>query len=237
MDEAILAHFEKKPAIKELTRSQLIKAVLTRHETQIKPLRAESRDLRKIIAELEKQRKTARKARDQANELVASNKDQRQHFHQMANEKRREFFVLLEKLDDMEKLDEEMDTYQDRLDKLEWKLQTTAITTKDEKVMIDKMHAIYAQLTETNKEAQKRLGMEKELPTVAGEIGKLLGEAQRHHEDLLTKASDSDIHHKVIKDTGKDLSKLRIRLRQTERKIGIHKECIGYWKDWVGDAK
>jgi len=234
MDKEILSYFEKEPSIEGLTRPELIQALLKRHNTRLKPLKAEARKLRKQVEELEKKRENARKERDKANQEVALNKDHRQAFHQQANEKRREFFVLMEKLDDLEKLDSEVEGYQNRLEKLEWELQTTAITASDEKAMIKKMHGIYSQLTEANKEAQKRLGIEENLPTTANEIGRLLGEAQQHHQELMKKAAESEEHHTVFTRSGKELSAARIQLRRLERKVGIHNECRKYWQGWVG---
>jgi len=236
MDKEILAYFGKEPSVKKLTRRELIQAILKKHGTQLNPLKKEARELKKRVVELEKKREAARNERDKANQEVALNKDHRQAFHHKANEKRREFFVLLEKLDDLEKLDGEMENYQDHLEKLEWELQTTAITASDEKAMIKKMHGIYSQLTEANKEAQKRLGIEGSLPTTAGEIGRLLAEAQQHHQELMKKAGESEKHHTLFATTGKELSAARIKLRRLERKIGIHNECKKYWITWVGDA-
>lgn len=236
MDKEILAYFDKKPAIEKFARKELICAILKKHSTQLSPLKKEGRELKKLVEELEKKREDARRERDRANQDVATHKEQRQKYHQQANEKRREFFVLLDKLDDLEKLDGEMEGYQDHLEKLEWELQTTAVTASDEKAMIKKMRGIYSKLTEANKEAQEKLGIEEKLPAITGEIGTLLGEAQSHHQELLTKAEESEKHHALFTETGKNLSTARIRLRRLERKIGIHNECKKYWSEWVGDA-
>ena len=236
MDKEILAYFDKKPTIEKLARRELIGAILKKHSTQLSPLKKEVRELKKLVGELEEKREEARKKRDNFNTEVAVHKEQRQKYHQQANEKRREFFVLLDKLDDLEKLDSEMEGYQNHLEKLEWELQTTAVTASDEKAMIKKIHGIYSKLTETNKEAQEKLGIEEKLPAITGEIGTLLGEAQNHHQELLTKAEKSEKHHAAFTETGKNLSTARIKLRRLERKMTIHNECRKYWKDWVGGA-
>lgn len=235
MDEEIVKYFEQEPTIKALDRQSLIKALLKKHSEKLTPLKTEVKELKATVEEMENQREEARKGRDACNTDVASNKEKRQEFHKQANERRREFFVLMEKLDDLEKLDAKVDGFKDQLERMEWELQTTAITTTNEKNMLKKMHGIYVQLTDANKEAQEKLGIQGQLPSTAEEIKKLHAGAQEHHEALLSRAEESEGHHKLYRKLGKELSELRLQLRRAERLMENHKESKKYWKDWVGE--
>ncbi len=234
MDTEILTYFKTEPMIETLTREELIKALLKKHTEQLAPLKAERKELKKKVDDLEAQREAARKARDAANTAVAQSKEARQNYHQEANEKRRTFFVLMEKIDDLEKLDDEVEGYRNKLEKMEWELQTRAVTSSDEKTMIKKIQVIYARLTEANKEAQVRLGLQEEVPSVARDVSQILARAQEHHEELLAQALESEKHHTIYRDIGKELSSLRLRFRRLERQIGNHKESVKYWGEWVG---
>lgn len=237
MDEETLKYFEKEPSIEELTREELIKALLKKHSEKLAPLKTQVKELKAKVDGLEEKREEARKARDTCNTDVASHKEKRQDFHKQANERRREFFVLMEKLDDLEKLDEKVEQFKDQLERMEWELQTTAITTSSEKSMLKKMHEIYVQLTEANKESQEKLGIQGKLPETAEEIKKLHAGAQEEHEALMGRAEESEGHHKLYRDLGKELSGLRLELRRAERLMENHKESKKYWKDWVGDKR
>jgi len=234
MDENIKNFFEKEATAETLSREDLIRALIKRHKQVMTPLKSELKDLIKKREMLEAERTNSKKDRDKVNSEVMDHKQVRQVLHGLANEKRREFFVLIEKLDDMEKIDEEVDEYNSILDKMEWEIQTTRITANDEKVMIKKMKAIYEKLTEANQESQKKLGIQEQVASLSKEIGENLAGAQKRHEQLLAKAKDSDVHHDKFVEAGKTLSEVRINIRRAERRIHIHKECLDYWKEWMG---
>ena len=234
MDENIKQFFKGDVSIDTLDRKTLIEALITRHSLQIEPLRKEIKELKVKVEELEGVVKKSRADRNTVNNEVMDLKQTRRVFHELANEKRRQFFLLIEKLDDMEKIDDEIDEYNTRLDKMEWEIQTTRITAADEKVMIKQMKEIYHRLTEANVEAQKKLGIEEQVRTLSAEIGDNLASAQKRHEDLLKKALESDEHHDEYLRKNKPLSEFRIQLRRAERRIKSHRESLNYWKEWVG---
>ncbi len=236
MDKKILTYFEETPTVEGLTREALIRALLKHHTGEMDSLKKEVQSLKKEVERLEKEREEARKERDRLNEEVKEHKAERQRLHILAGEKRREFFVLMERLDDLEKVEYEMEEYRQRLDKLEWELQTTAITASDEKAMIKRMESIYSRLTEANQEAQARLGIQERLSALTNEITGLLAEAQRHHEELLRKAEESEKFHEIFREKDRALFEARLNLRRRERRIEGHQESIDYWKDFVRDA-
>lgn len=234
MDEQIKSYFSKKMNIDTLTRNDLIKALIKRHTDELKPLRAEHRELNKKKGTVEAQMEKARESRDKINDEVMDLKQRRQMQHELANDKRRQFFVLMEKLDDMEKLDAEINDYSTSLDRMEWEIQTTKITASDEKSMIKRMKELYQKMTEVNQEAQKKLGIKENVASLSKGIGENLAEAQNQHEGLLKKADESDEFHDTFLEVRGKLSEIRIHLRRIERKIHNHKESYEYWKDWVG---
>ena len=234
MDENIKHFFGKEVTVETLSREDLIRALITRHQKAMTPLKAELKELNRKRVQLEGQRDSSRKDRDTVNNEVMSLKQIRQVLHGLANERRREFFILMEKLDDMQKIDEEIDEYSSALDRMEWEIQTTRITANDEKVTIKRMKEIYQKLTDANQEAQKKLGIQEEVASISKEIGEKLADAQDRHELLLKRAKESDVFHETYIEVGKTLSEIRINIRRAERRIHIHKECLDYWKDWVG---
>lgn len=236
MDEELKRFFDDEMNIETMTRQTLIKALLLKHTSTIGQEENEASVLKKRMGELEKERNEARNKRDKVNEDVNTHKQVRQTLHQLANEKRSTFFVLMEKLDDLEKLDDVLDEYRTRLDKMEWELQTTSITAHDEKVMIKRMQEIYAHFTEANKEAQQKLGIKEQTSTLTREIGENLADAQHHHELLLKKARESDTFHDQYVELGKQLSEVRIKYNRSSRILRQKKESMKYWKEWIGDG-
>lgn len=236
MDKKIAAYFKEPPTVEGLTRETLIRALLEHHSREITALREEVKSLKKQVDKLEMEREEARKMRDRLNEEVKKHKAEREKLHKLAGEKRREFFVLMERLDDLEKMEYEMEEYRQKLDQLEWELQTKAITASDEKSMIKRMEAIYSRLTEANREAQARLGIQEKLSTLTSEIGRFLSEAQQHHEALLKKAKESEKFHEVFKEKDRELFEMRLNIRRKERRIEGHEESMNYWKDFVRDG-
>lgn len=234
MDENIKQFFKGEASIETLDRKALIEALISRHSLQIEPLRKEVKELKGQMETLASLVKKARTGRDSVNSEVMDLKQTRRVLHELANEKRREFFMLIEQLDDMEKIDHEIDEFNARLDKMEWEIQTTKITADDEKVMIKRMKEIYHRLTDANVEAQKKLGIEEQVKKLSAEVGENLAGAQKRHEALLKKASESDVHHEEYIQKNQQLSEHRIQLRRAERRIKSHKESLEYWKQWVG---
>lgn len=235
MEATITTYFEDPKSIETMTRADLIKAMINRHAQALEPLKKEEKGLKKQQSDLDKKREAERKGRDGINSEVSDLKDQRQVLHKLANEGRREFFILMEKLDDLEKLDKEIDEYRTKLEKMEWELQTTKITSSDEKVMIKRIQEVFHQMKDANVEAQKKLGIKERLASLSQEIGERLDNAQQLHERLLGKAEESDIRHDEYVDVGRKLSEVRVLYRRVARKIKLHKECLDYWNDWVGD--
>lgn len=236
MDKELQRFFDDEVNIETLTRQTLIRSLLSKHTATIGQVESETSTLKKRMGDLDKERNEAREKRDKVNEDVNTHKQVRQTLHQLANEKRRTFFILMEKLDDLEKLDDVMDEYRTRLDKMEWELQTTSITANDEKVMIKRMKEIYAHFTEANKEAQEKLGIQEQISTLTREIGENLADAQHHHELLLEKARESDQFHDQYVELGTQLSEVRIKYNRSVRMLRQHKESIKYWKEWIGDG-
>lgn len=233
MDEHIRQFFGDEVSIDTIDRRDIIQALIVRHSRQIEPLKEEIASLKKEMESLETEVKSTRSRRDEVNTRVMDLKQTRRVLHELANEKRREFFLLIEKLDDLEKIDHEIDDFNSRLDKLEWEIQTTRITASDEKVLIKSMREIYSRLTEANVEAQKKLGIEERVRSLSREIGENLAGAQSRHEELLTLAAASDVHHDEFLAKNSHFSELRIRLRRAERRIATHRESLEYWKGWV----
>lgn len=234
LEESIRQFFSKDIDVASLDRRTLIEALIIRHTKEIDPLRKELKDLKSKMTELQTVVDHSRKERDEVNTSVMDLKNTRRVLHELANEKRREFFMLIEKLDDLEKIDHEIEDFQAKLDKMEWEIQTTKITTDDEKAMIKQMKEIYHRMTEANVEAQKKLGIEEKVKQLSVEIGENLAGAQQRHEDLLVKAKESDLHHESYLSKGKQLSEYRIQVRRIERRMKSHKESLEYWKEWVG---
>ena len=97
MDENIKRFFSDEITLESLDRNALIQALIKRHTLQIEPLRAEVKNLKERMGVLETDVKRSREKRDAVNREVMDLKQTRRALHELANEKRREFFLLIEK--------------------------------------------------------------------------------------------------------------------------------------------
>ncbi len=149
---------------------------------QIKKLRAKAHELKQKRDELNVRVQELKILREEANK-------ERRERHAQILKLREEIRALREK-----KPSRSMDNIQAEIEKLEWKIQTTSLTLKEEKVLIDQVGFLENQLLVYN-QLQKLKDSLTELRT---EEKELESNAKIHHKELLGLAEQSQELHKEM---------------------------------------
>lgn len=224
--------------IEEFNRTKLIQSLVEKHKSALKMLKKEFNEKNKQQQKNKSEKEEALNKRNTLNKEVEQLKEKRKSYYKEVNNLRRKFFILMEKLDDIEKLSKTIVEYRKQLEDMDWKIQTSALSIDDERRMIEQMKHIYEQITIANKESQKKLGIEKELSKITRDIGNLLTKAQETHENLLEKAKEAESYHNKFIEISKKISEQNIQINRINRKIARHKESLEYWSSWIkkGDS-
>lgn len=224
--------------IEEFDRNKLIQKLVEKHKSGLKSFKSELGEKNKLHSDSKIEKEEAFKNRNTLNKEVELLKEQRKSFYKEVNNHRRQFFILMEKLDDIEKLSNTIVGYRKNLEDMDWKIQTSALSIEDERRMIDQMKHIYGQITVANKESQQKLGIETDLGKLTNDIGINLTKAQETHELLIKKAEEAELYHDKFIETSKSLSELSFQINRINRKISRHKESLEYWDEWIkkGDS-
>lgn len=224
--------------IDNFDRTVLIKELIEKHEIALKTLKTEQAEKNKIHTDQKELKEKALENRNSLNKEVEQLKEIRKKYYWEVNNLRRNFFILMEKLDDIEKLSNTIVGYRKQLEEMDWKIQTSALTIDSERKIIDNMKNIYSQITFANKESQQKLGIETELSDLTIKIGENLTKAQDTHELLIKKAEESEIYHNKYIQNSKELSEHSNNLNRINRKISRNQESLDYWNVWVkkGDS-
>lgn len=165
-------------------------------------LHEEIRNLRKEIGSL-------REKRDKLNEEVQQLKTLRENTRQQRNEKHAQIANVKEKIRSLEqkKPPRRMHQLEKEIENLEWKIQTTAYTLKEEKQLTDQVSVLEAQLL-MHKQMQE---LENSLIELRAEEKAHQTKAQNHHERLSQLAEQSQKFHQQMTETSE-----KVRLLQKE---------------------
>ena len=151
---------------------------------QIKKLRAKAQELKQKRDELNTRVQELKTLREEAN------KECRER-HAQIKKLRKKIGALTEK-----KPSRSMDDLQIEMEKLEWKIQTTPLTLKEEKGLIDQIRPLENQLLIYRK-LQK---VKNDLTELRTEEEELESKAQTHHKEILEIAEQSQELHKEMMD-------------------------------------
>lgn len=219
--------------IENFNRTKLIQKLVKKHKNSLKSLKSELEEKNKLQSDTKRVKEEALNKRNELNKDVEQLKEKRKNYYKEVNNHRRKFFILMEKLDDIEQLSSTIVGYRKQLEDMDWKIQTSALSINDERKMIDQIKYIYDQITIANKESQQKLGIEKDLREITKNIGNNLMNAQQTHELLIKKAEEAELHHKNFIENSKNFSELSIQINRINRKIVRSKESFEYWSTWI----
>lgn len=179
---------------------------------------AETRDaLHEEIRELRKEVGNLRQRRDQLNEKVQALKRLREKAKLERNEKHAQIAMAQEKIAVLKKNRSSPKNLHDirkEIEDLEWKIQTTAYTLKEEKQLTDQVGALEVQLR-----TQERLQeSEKTLLELRVEEKALQTRAKTHHENLSRLADQSQGSHQQMLETSKRAQALQKEADEAHQK-------------------
>lgn len=161
---------------------------------------ADKRDtLHEELKKLRKEISSLREKRDKLNDEVQLLKNLREKAKQQRNEKHAQIAEVKEKTSSLKKKEppRRMHQIEKDIENLEWKIQTTAYTLKEEKRLTEQVSILEAQLL-IHKQMKE---LEKDLMELRAEEKALQTKAQDHHERLSQLAEQSQKFHQQMAET------------------------------------
>jgi len=203
-------HLSSPVSIEDESLSESLKKKITELCQQLAPLREEhdklNSEARKWAAKRNALHKQIKKLRAKAQELKQKRDELNTRVQELktlrkeANKKRREKHAqILELREDIKAITEKkpskrMENVRIEIEKLEWKIQTTSLTPKEEEILIDQIRPLETQLL-VYKKLQKLRNNLTELRT---EEKELESKAKTYHTELLEIAEQSQELHKEM---------------------------------------
>jgi len=173
---------------------------------------------REQIKKLKNEANSLREKRDILNEEVRKLKILREQAREERNEKQKEILTIEEKIKSIIKRKPSRDMYdiQRDIEDIEWKIQTTPLTLKEEKTLVDRVRILEAQLS-IHKQLQK---LSERLTELKVEKESLGVKAKLHHERLSELAEQSRSFHEEMIEILK-----KVRAFQAEAN-GAHQKYV-----------
>ncbi len=171
------------------------------HE-QIKELRAEAEDLREKRDALNEKVRDFKRLREEA-------KEQRREVHSQILKMRREMNILLGRRPHQEMVDIE-----EKIKKLDWKIQTNPLTLEEEELLVDQVRLLEHQLS-IHKQLQK---VSTSLSTLYAEEKALKVKAQNYHKELTELAEESRKCHERMLEILEKVRAFRVEADEAHNK-------------------
>lgn len=184
---------------------------------------AEKRDaLHEEIKKLRKEIGGLKEKRDGLNEKVQELKSLREKAKLKRKEKYAQIMKIKEKIEVLKKKKPSRSTQdiKKEIENLEWKIQTTAYTLKEEKLLTDQVSVLEAQLL-IHEQMQE---LEKTLLELQAEDKALQTKAKTHHERLSQFAEQSQNFHQQMLETSKRAQSLQVEADGAHQKYLENKQ-------------
>jgi uncharacterized coiled-coil DUF342 family protein len=213
-----------------LTKEQLVGFVMKRHELVIKDLLTKIKLNNKFIEDNQRLMDNEKKKRDSLNKDVAKLKKNRQNAQSDTKKFREQFFSLIERDRDVEKINKELDVHKRYMEDVDWKLQTSAITLEKERQLIDQIKDSMGKINELSKDIQEKQGIQAKVVEISKKIDVGFEEAEDHHKNLLELAEKSEVHHEQFTKIRREIGEKRRQNSWMEHRIKMHSENLTYWQ-------
>jgi len=154
--------------------------------------------------------------RDELNESVRELKNMRERAMAERRERRTQILKLKEKLKCLagKKPVRNMSDVESEIEKLEWKIQTTSIPVREERMLVDQVRVLETQLS-THKKLRE---LEESLLELRAEEKALETKAKRHHKRLSELAEQSQGFHEKMTETLGEIQALRAEADDAHQK-------------------
>ncbi|MFQ6064105.1 MAG: coiled-coil protein [Candidatus Bathyarchaeia archaeon] len=158
----------------------------------------EKRDaLHEQIKKLRTRAQELKQKRDELNTRVQGLKILREEANEGRKERQLQILKLKKEVRALrgKKFSQDMDSLQSEIEKLEWKIQTTSLTVKEEKVLIDQIRLLENRLL-IYKKLQK---LNNDLSNLKTEEKEFESKAESYHKEILDLAEQSqDLHKEML---------------------------------------
>jgi uncharacterized coiled-coil DUF342 family protein len=178
-------------------------------------IRQQIKALRTKVAELKEKR-------DELNKRVRELKNLREQARAERREKHNQILKLKEKLRRLaeKKSIRSMHDVKSEIERLEWKIQTTSLPVREEKMLIDKVRILETQLS-THKQIRE---LEEDFLELRAEEKALETKAKLHHERLSELAKQSQGFHEKMTETLSEIQALRAEADDAHQKYAEIKQ-------------
>lgn len=176
----------------------------------------EKRGFLRQIDELRREVRGHRQRRDEVNSLV---KGLKQKLENLRAEAAKEWERYLEIKREAEKLRLTVPTSEKKARKvfedLEWKIQTTPFNHEEEKMLVEKIRELEAQIATHNRRSEKV----RKLKEVSMKAEDLKDEGRRIRAEIVEKAKKSQIHHEKMVETLKAVDGLVAKASEAQQRF------------------